>query len=52
MAEDVWNSRDPECVAVAYTADTEWRNRAEILQGREEIESFLRRKWGQKLDTV
>jgi len=45
LAEDGWNSRDPEKVALAYTTDSQWRNRAEFLQGREQIIAFLRRKW-------
>lgn len=44
-AEDAWNSRDPERVALAYTPDSVWRNRAEFLEGREEIRAFLTRKW-------
>lgn len=44
-AEDVWNSRDPERVALAYTRHSRWRNRSEFLQGRDEIRDFLRRKW-------
>ena len=49
-AEDAWNSRDPERIAQAYTPDTEWRNRAEFLQGRAEVVAFLRRKWQRELD--
>jgi nuclear transport factor 2 (NTF2) superfamily protein len=45
MAEDGWNSRDPARVSLAYTTDSKWRNRAEFLQGREEIVRFLTRKW-------
>jgi nuclear transport factor 2 (NTF2) superfamily protein len=45
LAEDAWNSRDPTRVALAYTVDSRWRNRAEFLQGREAIEAFLTRKW-------
>ena len=45
LAEDGWNSRDPEKVALAYTIDSNWRNRAEFLRGREEIIAFLTRKW-------
>lgn len=45
MAEDGWNSRDPAKVALAYTVDSQWRNRAEFPQGREEIKDFLSRKW-------
>jgi nuclear transport factor 2 (NTF2) superfamily protein len=50
MAEDAWNSRDPQRVAMAYTADSRWRNRAEFPQGREQIAEFLRRKWARELD--
>jgi uncharacterized protein len=50
MAEDAWNTRDPALVAQAYTPDSRWRNRAEFLQGRAEIEAFLRRKWSRELD--
>ena len=50
MAEDAWNSRDPERVALAYTEDSTWRNRAEFLQGRTAIREFLRRKWARELD--
>ena len=50
MAEDAWNTRDPARVALAYTPDSRWRNRAEFLQGREAIEAFLRRKWARELD--
>jgi nuclear transport factor 2 (NTF2) superfamily protein len=49
-AEDAWNSRDPERVALAYTLDTEWRNRSEFLRGREQVVEFLRRKWLKELD--
>jgi len=49
-AEDAWNTRDPERVAGAYTADTEWRNRDEHLVGREEVIAFLRRKWDREGD--
>jgi nuclear transport factor 2 (NTF2) superfamily protein len=49
-AEDAWNSRDPDRVALAYTEDTEWRNRAEFLSGRDEVRAFLRRKWDRELD--
>jgi nuclear transport factor 2 (NTF2) superfamily protein len=45
MAEDAWNSRDPERVAMAYTVDSRWRNRAEFPVGREQIRAFLARKW-------
>lgn len=50
MAEDAWNGRDPATVALAYSADSRWRNRAEFLQGREAIEAFLIRKWQRELD--
>jgi nuclear transport factor 2 (NTF2) superfamily protein len=50
MAEDAWNSRDPERVALAYSEDSRWRNRAELLAGRAEIVAFLRRKWARELD--
>ena len=49
-AEDAWNSRDPKRVALAYTADSEWRNRAEFLKGRAAIEEFLLRKWRRESD--
>jgi uncharacterized protein len=42
LAEDAWNTRDPERVALAYTEDTEWRNRTEFLRGRAEVVAFLR----------
>lgn len=50
MAEDGWNSKDPAKVALAYTPDSVWRNRAEFIQGRDEIENFLSRKWTRELD--
>ena len=50
MAEDAWNTRDPKRVALAYTSDSRWRNRAEFLQGRAEIEAFLIRKWQRELN--
>jgi nuclear transport factor 2 (NTF2) superfamily protein len=49
-AEAAWNSRDPERVALAYTRDSEWRNRGEFLRGRAEIIDFLRRKWDDEHD--
>ena len=49
-AEDAWNTRDPARVALAYTPDTEWRNRAEFLKGRDMVEAFLKRKWDRELD--
>ena len=50
MAEDAWNSRDPERVALAYTADSRWRNRSEFLEGRAAIVAFLTRKWETERD--
>ena len=50
MAEDAWNGRDPAKVALAYTPDSTWRNRAEFLNGRAEIEAFLTRKWNKELE--
>lgn len=50
LAEDAWNSRDAERVALAYTPDSRWRNRAEFIAGRAEIVRFLRRKWDRELD--
>jgi nuclear transport factor 2 (NTF2) superfamily protein len=49
-AEDAWNTRDPERVALAYTEDSVWRNRDEFFSGREAIKDFLRRKWARELD--
>lgn len=49
-AEDAWNSRDPSRVALAYSEDSQWRNRAEQLRGRDEIRAFLARKWQHELD--
>ena len=49
-AEDGWNNRNPEKVAMAYTVDSQWRNRAEFPQGRAEIAQFLQRKWARELD--
>jgi uncharacterized protein len=50
MAEDAWNTRDPARVALAYTIDSRWRNRAEFLVGRDAIQAFLTRKWSRELD--
>src|SRR6202167_2214678 len=50
MAEDAWNSRDPERVSLAYSADSRWRNRSEFFSGRPAIVAFLQRKWAQELD--
>jgi len=50
MAEDAWNSRDPDRVVLVYTEDTRWRNRAEFPVGREQVRAFLQRKWAKELD--
>lgn len=50
LAEDAWNSRTPESVSLAYTPDSQWRNRADIFAGRERIVDFLTRKWERELD--
>jgi nuclear transport factor 2 (NTF2) superfamily protein len=50
LAENAWNSRDPEKVSLAYTPDSRWRNRAEFVTGREEIVRVLTRKWAKELD--
>ena len=50
MAEDAWNSRDPQRVSLGYTEDSRWRNRAEFINGRTEIVAFLTRKWQKELD--
>ena len=50
MAEDAWNSRDPDRVVLVYTEDTRWRNRSEFPVGRAEVHAFLRRKWDKELD--
>ncbi len=50
LAEDGWNSRDPKKVALAYTPDSQWRNRSEFVRGRQEIVAFLTRKWTKELD--
>jgi nuclear transport factor 2 (NTF2) superfamily protein len=49
-AQDAWNSRDPDRVALAYTEDSEWRNRTEFFRGRAAIRAFLKRKWAKELD--
>ena len=49
LAEDAWNSCDPERVCLAYTIDTEWRNRSEFVNGREEVKAFLNKKWQKEL---
>ena len=50
LAEDAWNSRDPDRVVQVYTADTRWRNRAEFPMGRDQVHAFLVRKWARELD--
>jgi nuclear transport factor 2 (NTF2) superfamily protein len=50
LAEDAWNSKDPERVSLAYTIDTEWRNRTEFINGREAVKAFLKRKWEKELN--
>ena len=50
LAEDAWNSRDPQKVSLAYSPDSKWRNRAEFVRGRAEIAQFLQRKWARELD--
>ncbi len=50
MAEDAWNTRDPDRVVLVYTEDTRWRNRAEFPVGREQVRAFLQRKWARELD--
>jgi len=50
LAEDAWNSRDPEKVSLGYTVDSRWRNRSEFVNGRQEIVAFLTRKWNRELD--
>ncbi len=50
MAEDAWNTKNPERVSLAYTIDTEWRNRNEFINGREEVKTFLIKKWEKELD--
>ena len=52
MAENAWNSKDPVRVAGAYTPDSQWRNRNEFIQGRDEIVQFLTRKWEREIDYV
>ncbi len=49
-AEDAWNQKNPEAVSLAYSPDSQWRNRSEFLQGREAIVAFLQRKWSRELD--
>jgi nuclear transport factor 2 (NTF2) superfamily protein len=50
LAEDGWNSRDPQRVSLVYTVDSRWRNRSEFITGRSEIVAFLQRKWAKELD--
>lgn len=50
LAEDAWNTQDPEKVALAYTIDTEWRNRIDFINGREEAKEFLTKKWQKELN--
>lgn len=50
FAENAWNTKDPVKVSMAYTEDTEWRNRTEFLRGRKEVQAFLERKWAKELD--
>jgi nuclear transport factor 2 (NTF2) superfamily protein len=50
LAEDAWNTRDPDKVALVYTEDTRWRNRSEFPVGREEVRQFLKRKWARELE--
>lgn len=50
LAEDGWNTRDPEKVSLAYSVDSRWRNRSEFVNGRQEILAFLKRKWARELD--
>lgn len=50
LAEDGWNSRDPQRVSLVYSEDTQWRNRAEFVNGRQEVVAFLSRKWAKELD--
>jgi len=49
LAEDAWNTKNPDHVCLAYTVDTEWRNRIEFIHGREAVKTFLRRKWEKEL---
>ena len=49
-AEDAWNSRDPERVSLTYTVDTEWRNRTDFINGRQQVKEFLQRKWKKELN--
>ena len=51
-AQNAWNTKDPEKVCLAYSLDTEWRNRTEFINGREQVKEFLKRKWAKELDYV
>ena len=50
LAQDAWNTKDPEKICLAYTIDTEWRNRTDFINGREEVKQFLKRKWENELN--
>ena len=50
LAEDAWNSQDPQKISMAYSKDSEWRNRSTFINGREEIQKFLKNKWENELD--
>jgi len=50
LAEDAWNSKDPERISLAYTIDTEWRNRTDFINGREAVKAFLKKKWEKELN--
>ncbi len=50
LAENAWNTKDPENVCLAYTIDTEWRNRTDFINGREEVKAFLKKKWQKELN--
>jgi nuclear transport factor 2 (NTF2) superfamily protein len=50
LAEDAWNTRDPEKICLAYTLNTEWRNRTDFINGREQVKQFLKAKWEKELD--
>ncbi len=50
LAEDAWNTKDPEKICLAYSQNTEWRNRTEFINGREEVKAFLKRKWEKELN--
>ncbi len=52
LAEDAWNTRDPETISKAYSIDTEWRNRTEFINGREEVQAFLKGKWEKELNYI